>query len=357
MTMAPAMAQTNNVYAGQTTALSVAEVPGDAYKWELYNDVTGVNFAVVPGNCPGQSAFFTGGINIGSTVNVTWLTPGTYFFKVTAYQAGCTMNLKVGKMIVKESLLTATIAQPPAVCMGKTAKLNITLPGTAPWGIDLSDGTNITSYSNISVNPFNIDVSPAITTSYTVTRVRDAYQENSDLSNTVTVTVNPNPYVKLSDQDTLCSEQAVLLDAGQGFTGYRWKDGSTSSQVMATSEGLYWVVITDNNGCQASDTVVLRPCQSLLWVPNVFSPNGDGLNDEFQAKYDPSVSIDFNMLIFNKWGEQIFSTNDINQGWDGTFKGKPCPPDLYTWVIRFKAHTNYNFSQKSPIQGNVMLLK
>ena len=100
MAVAPAMAQTNTVYAGQTTPLTVVDLVGDTYTWELYNEVTGINFAVTPGNCPPGKAIFQGEINTGSSVNVTWLKAGTYFFKVTAVKAGCTDNLKIGKITV-----------------------------------------------------------------------------------------------------------------------------------------------------------------------------------------------------------------------------------------------------------------
>jgi gliding motility-associated-like protein len=359
LAMAPAMAQTNSVFVGQSVELSVFEIPGDTYSWELYtNNVAGVNFATDPGNCPQTVAIFAGNISTGPIVHVTWLSPGTYFYKVTAQRSGCTMNLKVGKMIVEQYLLSALIGQPPAICLGKTAKLDISLPGTAPWGIDLSDGTNTKTYSNITDNPFNVFVSPSVTTSYTVTHIKDKYQENLDPSNTVTLTVNSNPNVKLTNQDTLCSENSILLDAQPGFATYKWQNGSTEPQLLATSDGLYWVVVTDNNGCEASDSVLLRPCQLLIVMPNVFTPNSDGTNDKLLPVYDHSVEIaNFEMLIFNKWGQQLFSTNNINEGWDGTFKGKLCLPDEYTWVIRFKSPTHYSFSQKSPIQGNVMLLK
>jgi gliding motility-associated-like protein len=92
-------------------------------------------------------------------------------------------------------------------------------------------------------------------------------------------------------------------------------------------------------------------------MPNAFTPNGDGLNDVFLPKYKNGVEITFQMLIFNKWGEQIFSTNNITKGWDGTYKGVICPEDLYTWTITFSAPGNYKFLQKSPQSGNVMLLK
>lgn len=174
---------------------------------------------------------------------------------------------------------------------------------------------------------------------------------------TVNVQVYPKPQISLSDQDTLCSEQEVKLNAGSGFTSYKWQNGSTEPQIVATTEGIYWVTVTDNNGCQATDSVLLKQCELLLWMPNVFTPNGDGLNDVFLPKYRNDVPITFQMYIFNKWGEQIFSTSDINNGWDGTFKGALCTEDLYTWTITFSTPANYKFLQKSPQSGSVMLLK
>jgi gliding motility-associated-like protein len=174
---------------------------------------------------------------------------------------------------------------------------------------------------------------------------------------TINVQVFPNPHIKLADFDTLCSDQEVTLTPGPGFAAYNWQDGSTEPQMVVTAEGVYWVIVTDYNGCKDIDSVLLRPCDLLIWVPNAFSPNGDGLNDEFMAYSNLDVDITFKMMVFNKWGEEIFSSTDINKGWDGTFKGAVCPQDMYTWVIYFTAPPTYNYTQKSPQRGNVMLLK
>lgn len=173
----------------------------------------------------------------------------------------------------------------------------------------------------------------------------------------VQIKVYPNPIVSISGSDTLCSEQVVSLNAGLEFEAYKWQDGSTNPQITVTTDGLYWVVVTDYNGCKASDSVILKQCELLLWMPNVFTPDGDGLNDVFLPVYKLDVDIKFQMYIFNKWGEQIFSTNEISKGWDGTYKGVPCKEDLYTWKIIFSAPDNYKFRQISPQSGNVMLLK
>ncbi|MEI8047310.1 MAG: hypothetical protein WCI92_08020 [Bacteroidota bacterium] len=181
------------VASGETIPLSVKQVPGDTYVWELYNNVNGVNFATMPGNCPATEAFFEGSFTTGSTVNVTWLSPGVYFFKVTGSRAGCTKNLKVGKVIVLESTTTATLLQPPPICRGEITSLTITLTGTGPWSIDLSDGSTIQTYEEITTNPFILNISPLVNTVYYVTKVTDATGTNYIPSNSVMVTVNPKP--------------------------------------------------------------------------------------------------------------------------------------------------------------------
>jgi len=191
--MAPAMAQ-NTVYAGQTTDLSVVEIPGDTYVWELYNDVTGINFATDPGNCPPSQAYFTGS-STGPTVNVMWLTPGVYFFKVTAYRGSCTMNLKVGKMTVLLAMPTALIDSPSPICIGDSVHLTVQLTGTAPWSITLTDGTNSWVFNNITSSPFNLTVPviPLVTTTYWISAVTDAHATNTTPSPQVVQVVNPKP--------------------------------------------------------------------------------------------------------------------------------------------------------------------
>ena len=353
MTVAPAMAQTNIVYAGQTTTLSVVPVAGDNYGWELYENVTGINFATMQGNCPGTSAYFVG-TNTGASVLVKWLKPGTYFYKVTAYRAGCTMNLKVGKLTVLE--LKATISGPGSICIGDMVILNITLPGKAPWNIDIYDGTTTTNL-HIPRSPFSLNLNPPATTDYTITSVIDDNGINHTASNSLTVKVYSNPVFQLSGSDTLFLQQEIVLDAGSTFKEYLWLDGSTESQLKATTEGLYGVTVTNYNDCKASDSVMLIPCQELFWMPNAFTPNNDGLNDTFKAEYKIDVNIPFKMLIFNKWGEEIFSSKAIHKGWDGTYKGVACPQDLYTWTIIFDASGTNNCLQDSPHKGTVMLLK
>lgn len=191
LALAPALAQ-NVVYQGVTSTLAVDQKPGDTYEWELYNDGT-VNFAVVPGNCPVSSAIFVGGY-IGASVNVHWLQPGIYFFKVTARDAaGCTNNIKIGMMEVKPALPTATITPPGAICVGQTASLEVTLTGTGPWELTYTDGTNSWTETGINTTTHLLRVKPTVTTQYWVTEVKDIFGVNTVPSDKITLEVNPKP--------------------------------------------------------------------------------------------------------------------------------------------------------------------
>jgi len=194
--LAPAIAQ-NVVYQGETTTLAVDSIYGDSYSWELYNDST-VNFATVPGACPTSNAEFVGGDNIGPSVQVEWKLPGTYFFKVTAWDvSGCTQNIKIGIMEVLEAKPTATISSPDPmlICAGETASLEVTLTGKAPWDITYTDGANSWTEKGITDSVYQLKISPNVSTVYWITEVKNARGTNLQDSESVLVVVSPKPEI------------------------------------------------------------------------------------------------------------------------------------------------------------------
>ena len=90
------------------------------------------------------------------------------------------------------------------------------------------------------------------------------------------------------------------------------------------------LTVTDSAGCKNSDvlTIILN---GELYVPNTFTPNGDGYNDLFGALGKDIASI--RLLVFNRWGQQIWSTDQLTGRWDGTYKGVPSPIDTYVWKL------------------------
>jgi gliding motility-associated-like protein len=94
---------------------------------------------------------------------------------------------------------------------------------------------------------------------------------------------------------------------------------------------------------------------SSVYVPSAFTPNDDGTNDMFKA-IGMDVK-DFSMIIFNRWGEKIFETKDINQGWDGTYKGVPSPVGLYIWQIEANDNNGKTLVTDMQRKGTVGLIR
>ncbi|HQB28823.1 MAG TPA: gliding motility-associated C-terminal domain-containing protein, partial [Paludibacter sp.] len=93
-------------------------------------------------------------------------------------------------------------------------------------------------------------------------------------------------------------------------------------------------LIASNNYCTDMDSVVVKVSESAVYAPNVFTPNGDGINDEFRVAYKSIV--EFNCWVFNRWGQEVYHWTDPQKGWDGTVKGKPASEGAYFYVIRAK---------------------
>ncbi|HOI88732.1 MAG TPA: hypothetical protein PLV51_12815 [Lentimicrobium sp.] len=200
LTGASASAQSLTVFAGQTFTFSVDVqfAQEENITYEIYDNFTGINMAVVPGNCPLTSAFFPSG-NTGSSVDITFLVPGMYMVKVEAVNDCPTNNMKFWLVEVLPALPTASLeVNPMEVCRGDTADLVITFTGDLPWSFELeiNDGVNppvTTTYTGISDNPYTIEILPMRTTTYRVLWVTDANGTNIDPSNSVTLTVKPRP--------------------------------------------------------------------------------------------------------------------------------------------------------------------
>ncbi len=141
--------------------------------------------------------------------------------------------------------------------------------------------------------------------------------------------------IPVSDYVALCDIEKYTLDAGSGALSYLWSTGATTQTIEITNAGKYWITVTTPL-CVLTDTILVEGSfeSGVLWVPNSITPNNDLLNDSFIIK---GVDIkEFHMMIFNRWGELVFETNDMETGWDGTIKGKLAEQDVYIWRIKYK---------------------
>lgn len=112
------------------------------------------------------------------------------------------------------------------------------------------------------------------------------------------------------------------------------------------------LMVKNQYGCTDSITkvVVVEP-EFTLYIPNAFSPNADGLNEVFIAQGEGIEN--FKMEIFDRWGENIFNSDNLYAGWDGTYKGRICKVDTYVWRITVSASKTI----KKVITGTVTLIR
>jgi gliding motility-associated-like protein len=165
----------------------------------------------------------------------------------------------------------------------------------------------------------------------------------SVISDEIKVSWNLEPVLALPPDTVLCTGSSVLLNAGGGYDSYLWQDGIYRAEV--------------SNPCATgSDEIEIkfRSCIPMLTVPNAFTPNQDGWNDLFLAS---GVNLSyFRMQVFNRWGELLFETNDISEGWDGRKNGINCPSDVYVWLAYYESEA-LDIPVRETLKGNVVLVR
>jgi gliding motility-associated-like protein len=164
-------------------------------------------------------------------------------------------------------------------------------------------------------------------------------REECSSRDSVKVEVNPSPQLPISYKPrSLClgSQPLALVSeaTGDGLT-YQWPhSGETLRTVYVASKGSYEVTVTNEFGCQVVESyIVAEDCLLPLWIPDAFSPNSDGQNDELRVLVAAEVEV--RLWIYDRWGQVIFFSDRKEIGWDGTFQGSRCPPAAYTWRVEY----------------------
>jgi hypothetical protein len=191
----------------------------------------------------------------------------------------------------------------------------------------------------LSPNSQNSDVLINNTTTFTLT-VTDNYGCNYAVTDQVVIAKQP-PVPAFAGNDTITPTGVPIRLQASGGASYLWSpasvlDNPTAYSPIATivNDTRFVVIVTDIAGCIGSDTVFVKVYDGpTYYVPNAFSPNGDGLNDVFRPIPSGIVSTEY-FRIFNRFGQPVFETNKWLMGWDGNYKGRTQPIGNYIWVIK-----------------------
>jgi gliding motility-associated-like protein len=168
----------------------------------------------------------------------------------------------------------------------------------------------------------------------------------------VVVVVETPPHLELGPNVSVCPGEVLDIDAGAGYDSYAWSTGSNSQTIQVNAAGDYAVTVTFH-GCILEDVMNIGDdCPGRIFIPNVFSPNGDGLNDSFQVTYINLETL--TVKIYDRWGKFLYTSNDKDFKWNGRYNDNPLPEGTYYWTINFKYSDNENPEEK---RGTVMILR
>ncbi len=168
---------------------------------------------------------------------------------------------------------------------------------------------------------------------YTLT----ANLKNCTASDEVSINYYPRISIELGESREICNDEVITLPSlvTSGETDdYLWQDGSKGRTFKVSQAGVYYVTLS--NQCQTiSDTITITTRNCHLFFPSAFSPNGDGRNDIAKFVGDVANVKEYKLRIFNRWGEMVFQSTDVNEGWDGYYKGHEAMLGSYYYFIKY----------------------
>ncbi|MEN9303069.1 MAG: hypothetical protein RL264_1498, partial [Bacteroidota bacterium] len=313
---------------------------------------TGGTYIWTPGNLTGQS------IEVSPNENTSY----TVVYSVY----GCSAAPATSNVTVAPSPTVSFTVDVTEGCAPLTVKLTNTSAETvnSTWtfgnGAVVTSSGPVLSYTFQQDGCFDVALSAAGTNGCVTTLNQD------DL-----VCVFPQPVASFTLSNDFITQEMPMVNVNNtsiNATNYYWdfgngvqlanieEPGTVSYPGNLANEYTISLVARNQYGCVDSTYRVIKVNNDLIvWVPNTFIPDGDGVNDIFlpvmTSGFDEST---YRFIIVNRWGEMVFDTTDPNQGWDGTWNGNKCQDGTYSYVIRFRSTVD---RLNKEITGHVNLLR
>jgi gliding motility-associated-like protein len=285
-----------------------------------------------------------------------YTTPGTYTLTVSVVDTlGCVDTARATVYVegIPYAYATATDSN---ICVGDLVSFNDSITDLAnswtwtfPGGFTLTDIHDpIYAFANSGNASVDLNVD---------------FLYCPDLLVSIPMTVGSVPAVDLGPDTAYCdgysSPILLPLPTSAGFasstSAVNWSTGATTNVIAVSAPGTYWAQANTNEGCVGADTIIVRN-DCYINIPNAFTPGpGDDLNQNFFPTGElMRGATNFEMSIYNRWGEQIFTTKSLtSRGWDGKFGGKPQSTGAYVYSIA----VTFKNGKKQVFHGNVTLIR
>jgi gliding motility-associated-like protein len=277
---------------------------------------------------------------IGTGAAIKWdrqRPPGKYKVKVIAEGPSICASQHTDTVTFVYPLPALNLGADTLICKHDSIKLSSSIWGKCIW--NTKDTSN-----DIYVNK---------PSKYSLTIYDSAGCYTSD---TLLVGYYPQQKLYLGDDFSYCSDSGLPTLSQTGYHQYLWNTGSIQSFISILTSGEYQLTATDSFGCVQHDSIyVYEQCDPRIYMPNSFTPNGDGLNDTFK----PTTSFVkfYTLTIYNKWGELLYAGNEKQLGWDGKYKNEEAPNDIYIWQLKWQGSFAPIVAGNDGLNGVVTLLR
>ena len=322
----------------------------------------GIDYTIPCNTTTRLDPIVTGGLGVNfyqyiwsTGVNDTFIdvSEGTYFLEIDD-GTGCTHRDTI--VITEDAIPQATISGGGSICdNGNTTNINFNFNGLLPWDLIYTNGSTTFNVNDIDVSSYS--VSTLVAGNYGIVLADDVNDCIADTINIgkVEVVVNPLPIAIIEPSDItiyLGDEIELTTDNYISYAWYTVNDIliSNDATLIVQDSGTYKVFVEDENGCtDMSNLAIVRSVPlTQLFVPSVFTPNSDEHNELFVIQGNFIKT--YNIRIFNKWGEQLFESNDMQKYWDGTFNNNKVQQGVYYYQIDILGEDGEFFTKTGNIQ-------
>ena len=271
-----------------------------------------------------------------STQTILLNAPGEYWVRI--HLPGECTSVTDTITVTQKAQKTLSLSD-TSICAGLLPLKLVAQPGFSSY--EWSNGSNA-SQTNIWVSG-----SYSAAATYECGTLRDTFQVE---------VMEEVPDFELGDSLNLCvNDQDITgrLEPSTALPNYEWSTSAESSWISVSAPGLYW--LRSSNFCgEKSDSITVMGCPSRIYMPNVFSPNGDGENDVFNV-YGRNIGA-LTLQIFDRWGSLVYreTGNEFLEGWDGSFRGSPSSAGVYIFTVHYM---DIQTGQYKSVEGSATLVR